>query len=65
MKQIKNNNRSIRTWIRDYSVYITRQRELFIKNYDPSIEYTARQNIWFSSLEKELGNIFNERIYGK
>ena len=65
MKQIKNNKRSIRTWIRDYSIYITRQRELFIQNYDPSMEYTARQNIWFSSLEKELGNIFNERIYGK
>lgn len=65
MKQIKNNNRSIRTWIRDYSVYITKQRELFIQDYNPSTEYTARQNIWFSSLENELGNIFNERIYGK
>ena len=65
MKQIKNNKRSIRTWIRDYSVYITRQRELFIQNYNPAIEYTARQNIWFSSLEKELGIIFNKRIYGK
>lgn len=65
MKQIKNNKRSIRTWIRDYSIYITKQRELFIREYKPSIDYTARQNIWFSSLENELGNIFNERIYGK
>lgn len=65
MKQIKMNKRSIRTWIRDYSVYITQQRELFLNEYNPQLEYTPRQNIWFSSLEKELEDIFNERIYGK
>lgn len=65
MKQIKMNKRSIRTWIRDYSVYITQQREMFINEYNPQLEYTPRQNIWFSSLENELVDIFNNRIYGK
>jgi hypothetical protein len=63
MKEIKNNNITIRTWIRKYCLFIARHRDNFLKNY--KLKNNMYTNLWIPKLEREIHTIFNKRINGK
>lgn len=63
MKLIKDNDKSIRNWIQNYSIFIVNHRNNFINNLN--YKNNNNRNYWFPSLEREVNIIFKERIYGK
>lgn len=69
MKLIKENNKSIRNWIQNYSIFITNHRNNFINNYKKknNMNHTSnnKENNLIPSLEREINTIFKERIHGK
>jgi len=65
MELIKDNDTSIRNWIRNYSIFITNHKNSFIKDYNNNNKNNNKNNEWSSSLEREVTIIFKERVYGK
>jgi hypothetical protein len=62
MKKLKKQPRSIRTWIRNYTKYITKQRRNLINSINEEYKYTPRKVVWDMKIQNYISELLIKRI---
>ena len=62
LNTLKKYPRSIRTWIRKYSIHLAKQRLSFFNDLEPEVRHSIQDTIWNNKLGDNIIKIFKNRL---